>query len=719
MSFIQPTNAPSRFVFFLLSLTAGLGVQGAVATPQEPGPAPADDRDGTVSLPATVVTARKWEERAADIPMGLSVLDGETLREAGVTSVRDASFLVPNLFMNEFSSRRLSFPTMRGIGSGQGDPAVTTYIGGVPQLTTSSTNIPLVDVERIEFLRGPQSTLYGRNALGGVIHIVPRSPSGEFEADLSASIGNFASQDYRFTSSGPLGRDGLYYRFTGLSSERQGYTTNDLTGNDVDYRDSLFGRAEFFWAPDDDWDLQFAMHGESSRDGGFVLSDLAGLRSRPHHINQDFEGVAERDIFAPSVEWNYRGEDVEVTAVSAYQDWEILETSDFDFSFIDGVRRRTEESQSYFNQEIRFSPPPGEEGETPKWLAGVNLFTADSERSAANDFRPGGAGIFFPPAQVGIDTSSGGFDDWGAAVFGQTTLALMDDLDLELGVRYDHESKEASLRRTFEVGGTVVSDTRTQLSEDYDEFAPRASLGLKATEDVLIYALAASGFKAGGFNLAAPANRLAFAPETSWTGEIGAKTSWLDGLLTWNLAAFYVDWDDMQLTLFDASTGGFVDNAGSATSTGIETELRAQPVGGVEVYGSFGFTDAEFDEFTDPFGADVSGNALAFAPETTWSLGMLLSSGEDENHRLFLNVAWVGVGTYYYDAGNRESESFTLLNVRAGIERPSWRLEAFVNNALDEEYVQVAFQPNPADPTAFVGENGAPLTLGAALTFSF
>ena len=693
-------------------LSLALFVSPLVAQDPVSGP-PSDSQidDDIPALPDTMVTARKWAEEGQDIPQSLRVFGEEELENAGIESVRDASFRVPNLFLNEFSSRRLSFPTMRGIGSGQGDPAVTTYLDGVPQLTTSSTNIALVDIERIEFLRGPQSTLYGRNALGGIIHVIPRLPSAERLLDGGLTLGNHGFQEFFATGGGTLVGDDLFFRLSVLDSSRDGYTTNDFTGNDIDFRDALSTRASLLWAPvDADWDLRFAMHTESSEDGGFILSDLEGLRDRPHRINQDFEGKTERDIFAPALTFNWYGDDVEVTAVTAYQDWDIHGTADFDFSPLDWIRRESIESQTYLNQEVRVSSVDDDEG--LRWLAGVNLFTADSERSGATEFRPGVP----PPMVAGIDTASGEFDDWGAAIFGQTTFTPVEKFEVGIGARFDYENKQADLRRTFEIGGFPVSDERRHLAADYDEFVPSISVSREMTEDVMAYLSYAKSFKAGGFNLTAPGGSWAFGPETSWTWELGTKTSWCDERVQWNIALFHIDWEDMQLSLFDAAVGGYVDNAGEATSQGLETELRARPLDGLDLFAGLGFTDTEFDKYTDPYGEDVSGNTLAFAPETTWNLGATWSGGPDPDHRWFIHGEIVGVGSYYFDAGNREDESYTLVNLRTGISRRHWTLEAFVRNAFDEEYVAIAFQPNPADPTAFVGESGTPLTCGLSLT---
>lgn len=690
-------------------------------TPQTLGTeSPSDER----ALPESVVTARKWEEEAAKVPASLSALDAEQLENAGLEDVREASLRTPNLFINEFSSRRLSFPTIRGVGSGQGDPAVVTYIDGVPQLTVSSTNLPLFDVERVEVLRGPHSTLYGRNALGGVIHILSKHPTATPEVHGSATFGNYGLQEYSLWGGGPIDEEDLFLRAGARYSRRDGYTKNDVTGNDIDFREAWYGRGGVLWAPTEESEISVGVYGERARDGGFVLSDLAGLRQRPHRIAQDFEGRGERDLIAPSITWKRAGEDVALTSVTAYQDWSYDETSDFDFSVVDGVRRHSLESQSYVNQEVRLESVQEDSAEGDRelrWLAGVNLFAADTSRSGATEYRPD-IGVLVPPPftpPIGTDTQRGSFDDWGVAVFGQVTVPIPAEFELGLGLRYDHEAKDADLRRTFDAGGMTVSDVSHSLSDSYDEVVPEVSLKKDLGERTMAYTRIAKGFKAGGFNLDAPTGKLAFEPETCWTWELGAKSSLLDDRLHLSAAVFYVDWEDMQLSLFDNVVGGYVDNVGEAESRGFELEARAEALEGLELFGGFGYTDATFDSYTDTYGQDVAGNTLPFVPETTWNVGGTVFLGEDRDRAWFLHAALVGVGSYYYDAGNRQKEDFKLLDLRAGVRREHWGLELWVKNALDEEYVQIAFQPSTQDPSSFVGESGAPMTLGITLSGGF
>ncbi|MEM7307790.1 MAG: TonB-dependent receptor [Planctomycetota bacterium] len=699
-----------------------LPLLAVAASAQDTAASDPPERGEEAPVGETLVTARKWRESVEDVPGSVSVIDSEDLETAGWETLREAAGSVPNVNITEFSARRLSFPYVRGVGSGQGDPSVITYIDGVPQFGSGGLNLPLIGVERVEFLRGPQGTLYGRNALGGVMQVVTRAPGPELEYGARATFGNYDRRDYGLYVSGPVDDKGTGFSFEGVHSERDGYTRNNFSGNDVNDRDSFFGRGQLLFAPDDDSEVRLSVFGERSRDGGFILSDINALEDDPFRINQDFEGVVERDVIAPSLTWTRYGDSTDFVSISAFQAWEVRETSDFDFSPIDGVRRLTEESQDYFYQELRLQSAedsPVELGEDTdmRWLAGISGFVSDSERSAANDFRPGGEGIFFPPGAAGVNTDSGDFEDLAVGVFGQTTVTHDEDLDLTLGLRFDTESKDADLRNTFVVGGFTAVDNRSEEDETYSELLPHVSAAYRTSESSQVYALASRGFKAGGFNLAAPAGLTEFDTETSWTYEIGAKATLADGDVRLGVAAFHIDWEDMQLSQFDATAGGYVQNVGESTSTGVEVEAAADVHENVSIYGGFGYVDTEFDEFVDSFGSDVAGNELPYAPETTWSVGALFSAEVAEDTEVFLRGDLSVVGDFYFDAGNLEQESYSLTDFRAGVQRGAFGLTVTLRNAFDEEYIPVAFQPSPVDPTAFIGENGLPRTLLVTLSF--
>jgi iron complex outermembrane receptor protein len=662
----------------------------------------------------TFVTARKLAEPLADVPLSATVVGGELIEDSAWFELSDAAVRVPNVLFSEFSARRLSFPFVRGVGSGLNDPAVITYIDDVPQFGFGGTNLPLVAVERVEFLRGPQGTLYGKNALGGVMHVRGRRPTAIREIELGAGIGSYDWREYSGSYSGPIGGD-LLADLAISDVERDGYTTNDFTGNDVDYRDALFGRARLLWSPTESSELDFSVFGENARDGGFVLSELDGLRARPHRIDQDYEGIANRDVLQPALAYRVFGDDHDFTSVSAWQTWDVLELSDFDFSPIDGVRRRAEEEQSYLYQELRLGTSESD-GREARWLVGLSGFYADSERQAANVFRPDGAGIFFPPANVGTDLNDGQFEDLGIAAFGEVGVPL-GEFELTGGIRYDREEKEVERLHTFDPGFGPIVLGQSEEDETFDEVLPMASLAWHVREDALVWVRAARGFKAGGFNLTAPVGAESFDSETNWTYELGWRQTFGDERYALAATAFLVDWEDMQLALFDAMSGGYVDNAGESESQGIELEAEAEITEGLDGFATFGLLDTEIEEYVDVFGTDTSGNELPFAPDSTWSVGLRYGGELASGARWTVAGDYGRWGSYFYDAGNREGDSYGLANVRLGLDGRSFGLSFWLQNAFDEEYVPLAFQPSPVDPTTFVGESGAPRVLGFSLSF--
>lgn len=716
---------PALFAIAILSACATAPQPPRTSSPLAPGQDDANDQAPTRPEnearqgKRTFVTAQKFEQDSTDVPRSLTSIDARRLEATNSSTTKEALRFVPNLMLTEFSARRLSFPYVRGVGSGQGDPAVATFIDGVPQLTTNTTNLPLDDIERIEVLRGPMSALYGRNTIGGAISLITREPSDHLEYGGRASIGNFGLQDYQAHVRSPLS-DSVHMGVTILRQEREGYTDNDFTGRDVDDRDTWFGRANFVWTPDDVNELRVTLHGERARDGGFVLSELNALRARPNHINQDFEGEVDRDVLGSSVTWKRSGASVDFTSITGFQNFDVDESADFDFSQLDGVRRLTKEKQSAFSQELRLASARDaslelDDDVSLRWLVGASGFLANGDREAANVYRPAGAGILFPPTQVGTDRSSGDFDDTAFAVFTQGVLSIGKSLEVTGAVRYDYERKEADIRRQFETAGGTFPTAASDRSDSYDQWMPRLSAAFHFDEATMAYGVVARGFKAGGFNLTAPTGREAFAPEKSWTYEVGFKRRWDEGRVTTNLALFHIDWEDMQLSQFDATAGGYVANAGEATSRGVEFEVTAEPIDGLEFFGSLGLLDTEFDRFIDPYGTDVRGRNLPFAPETTAAIGALYTMTLDADLALHLGGDYVHVGDLYYDAGNRGHERYALANFRAGISADRWSFDFWVRNAFDERYQPVAFQANPADANFFVGESAAPRTFGVTL----
>ena len=693
----------------------------------------ANDMD-VVDLGTIEVTAEKRPDYLQTVPISLSVLTPETLDTAGIGSIKDASLRVPNLHITELTARRTSFPFMRGLGSGQGDPVVTTHIDGVPQLTFNTTNIDLVDVERIEFLRGPQGTLYGRNTLGGVINIITRKPTAEKEFDAAAAFGEFSLQRYEVNMGGPLLSESAMLRLSGSFERRDGYTRNQITNSKVDDREAFFGRGQLLIFPSDDLEIIFSAYGEHDRDGGFALADVGDLRNQPFRIANDFEGFTDRNIASPALTLNYYGDAVDFVSISSYEYWDATEESDVDFTGFDLLQRRTEEEQGQVFQELRIKSADGAEIEIGEvgdleWLMGAAFFYSKFEHDSATINRPA---LSQRPIDL-TDTATYELDDHGIGIFGQTTLTILDRVDVTTGLRYEYEEKQADVDlRAYDL--TALAPLPPQIvnkdsfTKDFNALLPRFAVACRVTSEATVYANAAKGFRPGGYNRNIfPEGGLRFDEEESWTYEAGFKSTWFDNRLRLNMAAFYIDWDDMQLDVPIPAQSGrfFLDNVGEARSQGVEVETIARITENLDVFGGIGFTDAEFKDYVDPVtGRDASGNNLPNVPEFTWNAGIEARKSFAGGVDGYLRAELVGVGETAYDSDNTARQNdYVIADFRIGIRRGPLRVEGWVKNAFEEEYVPVAFgipaQFQQLIPSGFVGVSGPPRAVGMTVRMDF
>src|SRR5215813_13191239 len=214
-----------------------------------------------IRLDPITVYVYKEKDDAQRLPVSVTGVSDSVLRGAGIIKVSDAGILAPNTFFSEFTARKLSNARFRGIGSSPLNPGITTYIDGVPQLNTNSSNIELLDIEEVEFVRGPQSALFGRNTLGGLINITTERPSlKKWTGGLTVPLGNYSDYDVRANLSGPI-TDKFGVRLSGGHGGRDGFTVNDVTGHDIDYRRTSYGKAQLWWTPTSQWEARLILFG--------------------------------------------------------------------------------------------------------------------------------------------------------------------------------------------------------------------------------------------------------------------------------------------------------------------------------------------------------------------------------------------------------------------------------------------------------------------------
>lgn len=677
---------------------------------------------GPIRLPTVTVTAQKEPTDAQTLPVALTAVSRATIEDAGLTIVSDGAVYAPNTYFSEFTARKLSFGRFRGIGSSPANPSITTYVDGVPQLNANSSSMELMDVERIELVRGPQSALFGRNTLGGLVNIASVRPSlTRWSTQISVPIANQGGREVRASASGPIVDGQLGAGLSIVYGRRDGFTVNDVTGRDLDYRSAFSGKGQLLWTPTAAWETRLIVTGERARDGDYALADLAALRGRQLHAARDFEGRTDRDLLNTTVLTRREGGRVSLSTATGFVRWKTADATDLDYTPAPLVTRDNTEESFQFTQEVRLastatSPVRVSDRVRLKWQTGVFLFTQDYDQDAVNSFAPFLLSplLAFPVSQ---HSPQAALDDVGVGFYGQGTATVAERVDVSAGLRLDHERKQALLNTFF--SPAFAPAVAVDAKRSFSNVSPQASVAFRLQPEKMVYAAMARGFKAGGFNPASPAGSEAYGEEHTWSVEGGAKTTWADGRLVANAAAFHIDWQDLQLNLPDPRVPAqfYIANVGGASSKGVELELNARLHEGVDLFGALGYNRARFKQGSVSNGVNVAGNKLPNTPDYTATLGVQIAR-DVRPAAVYGRAEVVCYGAFQYDDMNSAAqEAYSLTNLRAGVRRTHLFVEAWVKNAFNTPYIPVAFAYGSFAPSGFVGESGRPRTFGISVGF--
>jgi iron complex outermembrane receptor protein len=687
---------------------------GAVATPTE-------DDTLRFKMPTVTVTAQKQPEDRQKVPVSVTAVTRETIDAAGIRLVSEAAILAPNTVFTEWTARKLSNARFRGISSSPNNPGITTYVDGVPQLNANTSSIELLDIDQIEFVRGPQSALFGRNTLGGLVNVTSSRPSMTgWTGSLSLPFANHGAWTVRGGVSGPVMPDRLAVGVSVAQVSRHGFTVNDITGNDIDSRSAFSLKGQVLFTPNTNWETRVIVTGERARDGDYGLNDVAALRANPFHAARDVEGRADRDIVGTTIHVRRTGGPLVISSTTGIVTWRTQDVTDLDYTPQPLIERDNTEEATQFTQEFRVAssgqaPIELSENAVLRWQSGLFLFTQGYQQDAVNAYSPG----LVAPFPVSQHSPRSALDDRGVGVFGQATVTLHERLDLSAGLRLDHESKSATLETFYEP--QIAPVARVDAEKGFSSVSPQVSAAYRLRPDYTVYATVGRGFKAGGFNAASPAGREAYGQEQTWNVEGGVKTLWAGGRVSANAAVFHIDWDDLQLNVPNPEVPAqfFVSNVGAATSKGVELELAARAAPGIDVFAAFGYTHARFGAgaVSGPIGID--GNKLPNTPDTTFSVGgqyaRLVGSAT-----VLGRIDIVRSGAFQYnDANSLGQDAYTLVNLRGGYTAKRWLAELFVRNAFDTAYIPLAFAYPSFAPSGFMGEMGAPRSVGASIGLRF
>lgn len=666
-------------------------------------------------LETMTVTAEKREENIQEVPVSISVLSDIQIEDAGIVSIQDFALQIPNLCIASSGWRVGNVMTIRGIGTGNVmDQTVGLYVDDVSYSIGYSIDTELFDIERIEVLRGPQGTLYGKNTLGGVVNIITRKPGNQWEGKVSGSYGKYDSQDYRAAIRGPMVKDKLFFGISGVKNKRDGYADNTYLGTEPDDRDATSGRVHLNWLPTDALDITLSANTETQRNGTSAFGPIEEIRRNPHKVNYNYDGYEDIDSNSQTFRLSYEAPWFKLTSITARRDYEYEQGNiDMDFSPIDSLVNYGDCDQEQWSQELRVQSP--KDSVNLKWLAGTYWFKEDIDMDVSYDMHTWGMKSY-QLSKMG---------NQGYAFFGQATYTLFEKLGLTAGLRYDHEKKETDWKTYTEMAGMIVPGSESEMNpdEDYDEWLPKFAIDYRWAPSLMTYVSAAKGYKSGGFNyMVSDPSYISYDPEYSWNYEIGCKSNWLDNRLILNLAAFYIKWTDQHVRLATSPTEWAFQNAAESHSQGFEAELIARPAVGLEFVAGFGYTDAKFDDYRDPIYDPTTGlkigeniyddKRINGVPEYTYNIAAQYRHVSG----LFGRVELQGIGNSYWDPANEiKEDAYELVNTRLGYETEHFDIYLYAKNIFDKEYLSAATDMGGY----YAGRAGDPQTFGIMLNGRF
>lgn len=788
-------------------VTVAMGVTPAYSLPtNESISAPADTTRVIDIEEVVVIATPKENNRLRQQPLSATSFSQGDMRNNSVTSVKSLSGLVPNLFIPDYGSKLTTSVYVRGIGSRINTPAVGLYVDNIPFIDKSAFDFNYSDIERIDVLRGPQGTLYGRNTMGGLIRVFTKSPFTYQGTDISlgaatynnykASVNHYHRISDKFAFSA-----GAFYEHEG------GFFENTARNNEkIDKGDEVGGRMRAIWLPKENLKLDFTVNYEYSNQGGYPyqLTSLSETDIYYQDLKGDLGKVAYnnecgymRHLLNGGLNIEHQAENFILSSVTGFQYLKDEMNLDQDFTRKNVYTMSQRQNSKTISEEIVLKSKPGRSWQ---WTTGVSGFYQWLNTEGPVTFHEDGIqnliedniNSIFPSGnpkapEMKVDIASnqihvpGIFDTptLNSAVYHQSTIndLLVEGLSLTVGIRLDYEKikmnynsstnmpfnflfKMSPMPMPIEVKDLkALSAFEGELSTDYLQVLPKFSLQYSWNKMNNVYATISKGYRSGGYNIQmfseiiqgslrnsmidAVANTKEFSklagmlenfkkdgvnikdatlykPEYSWNYEIGSHMTMFDGRLQADVAAFYMDTHDQQISRFAASgLGRITVNAGKSRSIGGELALKGQITDNFILNGNYGYTHATFTDYAVSDEVSYNGNYVPFVPEHTFTVGgqyiFRMKSGAWLDN-IIVNANYKGAGRIYWTEQNNAYQNlYGTLNGRISLNKGNGQIGIWINNALNTEYQAFYFE----SMNRGFAQMGRPMQIGVDLRCRF
>ncbi|GHT75960.1 TonB-dependent receptor [Bacteroidia bacterium] len=702
------------------------------------------------------------------LPTSVTFLPARTIEERKIIGIKDLSTIAPNLFIPDYGSK-LSVPVyIRGIGERMTGQSIGLYVDNMPYLDKSIFDFELLDIAQIEILRGPQGTLYGRNAMSGIVQLRTFSPLEQQYRKVSLTTGNYGLFRAKAAVSERLAAN-LGLSISGYYDGNDGYFTNAFSREKADGLQSGGGRVRLDWAFLPQWTAQLTANYDYVEQGAFPYGEYKdGTVADP---NYNYQGNYRRQVVGTSLNVNYQNDRIifnSATAFHYFDDNMKMDTDNspaalFRLNQLQRERSATEELTLKSNTKNNY-----------QWSFGLFGFYNELNTSVTTTMDKDGIANILQPAfdkihennprapQMTVKNAEipipGTFKTpaYGGAVFHQSTYnnLFIDGLSVTAGLRLDYEKPRLDYNTNMDmdldvavqagpqmihIDSALVTTLQGKQSAKFTELLPKIAVKYEINSESYVYASVSNGYKTGGYNIqnfadivqeavrekydrsfhASPVDSLVpYKPEYSWNYEAGYKGEVVQNVLYAEIAGFLTDVRDIQIADFvESGQGRILKNAGKARSLGVDVSLTAHLTHELGLTANYGFTHATFQDYKT-LEADYKGNFLPFAPQHTLSLSAAYRK-QFQNawiDRLTLLAQYNSAGRIYWTEANDVYQPFYgLLNLRAGVTKGIVGVNLWANNVLNTHYAAFYFESMGRN----LAQSGKPLTFGLDLSLSF
>jgi iron complex outermembrane receptor protein len=654
-----------------------------------------------------IYSAEKKQQTQLKTPSSITYLGAEQIQLFRVWEINNLTGIAPNVTLSQSGDNR-NIAGIRGIVTTSYDQAVATYIDGVAQFNLDTYIPQLNDIESIEILRGPQSTFYGRNSMGGVINIITKKPTNQPSLIADLSVGNYGQKRISAQLKSPIIKDKLYLSASILHDARNGYYTNDFTASTYDKQRQRIGALQLKYVMKNNWTIQADLKNYIAlNNGAFPLNgDYTTALDKPYHLSQNQVTEMHDQTNNASIVLLHKGKDVNISFQSSYQNNYRYygNTLDADFSEYEIIGIFNNYGKSYnnvkaFTNELKFQSS-NQKNKKLAWTTGVYHFINSSPTKQATVFGKDAGFIGVPDKNFSI-ISYNHSNINGIAGYAHGTYQFNKKLSFQAGVRFDQEQRSLTVKSEYEKTPyppfLILNDTTAK--KNFSAFSPKLGLNYVIGDQQFIYLTYSRGFRSGGLsNISSDPSQLplsAFLPEFSSMFELGLKGMNKVKTIQYTLAVIYNHVINIQtpfLVLPDAFT--ITKNAGILRSKGLEWEISAKPIRGLTLQYNAGFTNAIYDRYSTVINGmqmQLDKNKQIFTPNTTQFFNGTYQKKLGKNE-CWANLQYQFTGKQYFDVTNViEQKAYGLIHAQIGIKISNINVYLWAKNITDKKYFSYGY----------------------------